>query len=215
MPARNLHQHCQVSAQGALRRHFRVRGCDQDGCRRKSFFHELQLSERHRLDATITVNARTRYTASESDTSLSSGSIMGKPTARRCVLKISRYIGCDLHRTDIRSNGLLPAQKAPRVNATLAILNKRRAAQATISRSVMTKRAIITMKITFIGSHTRKAEKSPLRKASIGAINIAIGAASAMKRRERPKKAADKPSVASSCTMQIRRFVAVVLDICS
>ena len=46
------------------------------------------MSERHRLDATITVNARTRYTASENDTSLSSGSIMGKPTARRCDLKI-------------------------------------------------------------------------------------------------------------------------------
>src|SRR5277367_3467926 len=46
------------------------------------------MSERHRLDATITVNARTRYTASESDTSLSSVSIMGKPTARRCDLKI-------------------------------------------------------------------------------------------------------------------------------
>ena len=68
------------------------------------------MSERHRLDATITVNARTRYTASESDTSLSSGSIVGKPTARRRDLKISfvkgqqRYVVAairGLHRGDI------------------------------------------------------------------------------------------------------------------
>src|SRR5271155_132940 len=68
------------------------------------------MSERHRLDATITVNARTRYTASESDTSLSSGCVIGKPTARRCDLKISSVKGQQmsvvtavrsLHRGDI------------------------------------------------------------------------------------------------------------------